>query len=87
MFLRKRTKYSYFNDFTSVVLNFQYDASYIVIRKKIKIGSPEYSLTLTPLHQKTSHFYLTLHHSLSPSKWTSYVYHPLIVLPIMANNY
>ena len=30
MFLGKRTKYQYFNDFTSVVFNFQYDASYVI---------------------------------------------------------
>ena len=28
MFSEKRTKYQYFNDFTRVVFNFQYDASY-----------------------------------------------------------
>ena len=31
MFSGKRTKYQYFNDFTSVVFNFQYDASYLSI--------------------------------------------------------
>ena len=31
MFSGKRTKYQYFNNFTSVVINFQYDASYIII--------------------------------------------------------
>ena len=31
MFLGKRTKYQYFHDFTSVVFNFQYDASHIII--------------------------------------------------------
>ena len=31
MFSGKGTKYKYFDDFTSAVFNFQYDASYIII--------------------------------------------------------
>ena len=31
MFLGKRTKYQYFNEFTSIAFDFQYDASYIII--------------------------------------------------------
>ena len=34
MFSRKRTKYQYFNDFTSVVFNFQYDAFCIIIHNE-----------------------------------------------------
>ena len=35
MFPGKRTKYQYFHDFTSVVFNFQYDASHIIIRNEL----------------------------------------------------
>ena len=31
----KRTRYQYFNNFTSVFFNFLYDASYIIIRNQI----------------------------------------------------
>ena len=38
IFSEKRTKYLYFNDFTSVVFNFEYDASYIIIRNQTLIS-------------------------------------------------
>ena len=50
----------------------------IFFNKKIKIGRPEHPLTPYTPTPITSHFCLTPPPpSLLPSKWTSYVYHPL----------
>ena len=48
----------------------------ILFNKRINIGRPENSVTPTSLRTKTSHFCLTA--PTFPSKWTSYVYHPLL---------
>ena len=45
--------------------------------KTINIGRPEHLLPPAPLRPITSHFCLTLH---PPSKWTTYVYHPLLMI-------
>ena len=51
-----------------------------LLKKNIKVGRPEHSLTPYPLRPITSHVCLT---PLSPSKWMSYVYHPLLLLLII----
>ena len=54
--------------------------------KKVKIGRPQHSLTPTPLRPITSHFSLTPHPP-PPSKWTSYMYHPLYKLKNTSINF